>query len=109
MSSQKEQDFRINLTVGKILLIRRIQDLEQEMSTNKYYNGDSLTYFEESIELIPFPSTVGFNIDDGVVNMELTNLRSSSSSSSSPTNELNDTNKDFKKTITFFCLLQIES
>ena len=46
------------------------------MSTNKYYNGDSLTYFEESIELIPFPSTVGFNIEDGFDKTELTDVRS---------------------------------
>ena len=88
------------------------------MSPNKYHIKDSLTFCEETIEITPFPlcdlhksSTVAFNIDDGIVKTELTDLRSSDesicSSSFSLTNELSDTYKDFKKTIKIFCLLVI--
>lgn len=56
-------------------------------------------------------STASFNIDDGIVKTELTDLRSSNrsncSSNSSLTNEQNDIYKDFMKTIMFFCLLII--
>ena len=88
------------------------------MSPYKYHNKDSLTCCEETIELTPFPlcdlhksSTIAFNIDDGIVKTELTDLRSYNgsicSSSFSFTNELSDTYKNFKKTIKIFCLLVI--
>ena len=85
------------------------------MSSDKYYNEDSLTCCEETIEPIPFPlcdlqksSTVAFNIDDGIVETELTVLRlSNGRNSSNLTNKLSDTYKNFKKTIKILCLLVI--
>ena len=85
------------------------------MSSDKYYNEDSLTCCEEKIELTPLPlcdlhksSTVAFNIDDGIVETELTVLRlSNGRNSSNLTNKLSDTYKNFKKTIKIFCLLVI--